>query len=73
MTDKPQVPARQSDESASESLEAAAVAAISQGWMHSPVTLDLPGGRLTIEWEGPGRSVIMTGPAMRVYEGQVRL
>ena len=52
---------------------AAAVAAISQGWMNSPVTLDLPGGRLTIEWEGPGHSVIMTGPAMRVYEGQVRL
>ena len=52
---------------------AAAVAAILQGWMHTPVTLDLPGGRLTIEWEGPGHSVIMTGPAMRVYEGQVRL
>ncbi|KTC35404.1 MULTISPECIES: diaminopimelate epimerase [Pseudomonas] len=52
---------------------AAAVAAISQGWMDSPLLLDLPGGRLSIEWAGPGHSVIMTGPAVRVFEGQVRL
>ncbi|AIR88998.1 diaminopimelate epimerase [Pseudomonas cremoricolorata] len=52
---------------------AAAVAAISQGWMDSPVHLDLPGGRLHIEWSGPGMPVRMTGPAVRVYEGQVRL
>ena len=52
---------------------AAAVAAIRQGWMESPVQLELPGGRLSIEWAGPGRPVIMTGPAMRVYEGQIRL
>lgn len=52
---------------------AAAVAAIRQGWMESPVQLELPGGRLSIEWAGPGRPVIMTGPAVRVYEGQIRL
>jgi diaminopimelate epimerase len=52
---------------------AAAVAAISQGWMDSPVTIDLPGGRLSIEWAGPGKPVLMTGPAVRVFEGQVRL
>ncbi|WP_213878214.1 diaminopimelate epimerase [Pseudomonas sp. dw_358] len=52
---------------------AAAVAAISQGWMDSPVSIDLPGGRLCIEWGGPGQPVLMTGPAVRVYEGQVRL
>lgn len=52
---------------------AAAVAAISQGWMDSPVSLDLPGGRLSIEWAGPGKPVMMTGPAVRVYEGQIRL
>ncbi len=52
---------------------AAAVAAISQGWMDSPLLIDLPGGRLSIEWEGPGKPVIMTGPAVRVFEGQVRL
>jgi diaminopimelate epimerase len=52
---------------------AAAVAAISQGWMDSPLLIDLPGGRLSIEWAGPGHPVLMTGPAVRVYEGQVRL
>ena len=52
---------------------AAAVAAIRQGWMDSPVQLELPGGKLSIEWAGPGQPVMMTGPAMRVYEGQVRL
>jgi len=52
---------------------AAAVAAIAQGWMDSPLTLDLTGGRLSIEWAGEGHPVIMTGPAVRVYEGQVRL
>ncbi|PVZ10427.1 MULTISPECIES: diaminopimelate epimerase [unclassified Pseudomonas] len=52
---------------------AAAVAAIAQGWMDSPVELELPGGRLTLEWAGPGQPVMMTGPAARVFEGQVRL
>jgi len=52
---------------------AAAVAAIRQGWMDSPVQIDLPGGRLSIEWAGPGQPVMMTGPAVRVFEGQVRL
>jgi diaminopimelate epimerase len=52
---------------------AAAVAAIRQGWMDSPVQIELPGGRLSIEWAGPGQPVMMTGPAARVYEGQVRL
>lgn len=52
---------------------AAAVAAIRQGWMDSPVQLELPGGKLSIEWAGPDQSVMMTGPAVRVYEGQVRL
>src|SRR5690606_38891357 len=52
---------------------AAAVAAIRQGWMDSPVQIDLPGGRLSSEWAGSGQPVIMTGPAVRVFEGQVRL
>ena len=52
---------------------AAAVAAIRQGWMDSPVQLELPGGKLSIEWAGAGQPVMMTGPAVRVYEGQIRL
>jgi diaminopimelate epimerase len=52
---------------------AAAVAAIRQGWMDSPLQLELPGGKLCIEWAGAGQPVMMTGPAARVYEGQIRL
>ncbi len=52
---------------------AAAVAAISQGWMDSPLQIELPGGKLSIEWAGSGQPVMMTGPAVRVYEGHVRL
>ncbi|MCJ8170543.1 diaminopimelate epimerase [Atopomonas sediminilitoris] len=52
---------------------AAAVAGIQQGALQSPVEITLPGGTLTLEWAGPGHSVMMTGPASRVYEGQIRL
>jgi diaminopimelate epimerase len=52
---------------------AAAVAAIRQGWMDSPLQLELPGGKLCIEWAGDGQPVMMTGPAVRVYEGQIRI
>jgi diaminopimelate epimerase len=39
------------------------------GWLDEHVTVDLPGGRLTIDWPGPGENLWMTGPAVRVYEG----
>ncbi|HYQ39712.1 MAG TPA: diaminopimelate epimerase [Pseudomonas sp.] len=52
---------------------AAAVAGIRHGWLASPVQIELPGGTLSIEWAGPGQPVLMTGPAVRVFEGQVRL
>jgi diaminopimelate epimerase len=52
---------------------AAAVAGIRLGLLDSPVQIDLPGGRLQIEWGGPGQPVLMTGPATRVYEGQIRV
>ncbi|SDU36478.1 diaminopimelate epimerase [Halopseudomonas salegens] len=52
---------------------AAAVAGIRQGLLQSPVKVDLPGGQLLIEWAGPGKPVLMTGPATRVYEGQIRV
>ena len=52
---------------------AAAVAGIRRGLLQSPVTIRLPGGNLKIEWAGPGQPVMMTGPANRVYEGQIRV
>ncbi|HET7687245.1 MAG TPA: diaminopimelate epimerase [Candidatus Macondimonas sp.] len=35
------------------------------------VAVDLPGGRLRIQWAGPGEPVWMTGPALHVFDGQV--
>ncbi|WP_150304437.1 diaminopimelate epimerase [Pseudomonas saliphila] len=52
---------------------AAAVAGIRMGLLDSPVDIVLPGGTLHISWDGDGRPVMMTGPASRVYEGQVRV
>lgn len=52
---------------------AAAVAGIRLGHLVSPVSIQLPGGALHIEWAGPGQPVMMTGPATRVYEGQIRV
>lgn len=52
---------------------AAAVTAIARGWMDSPLSIELPGGRLRIEWAGAQLPVMMTGSATRVFEGQIRL
>lgn len=52
---------------------AAAVAGIRLGHLTSPVSVQLTGGTLHIEWAGPGQPVLMTGPATRVYEGQIRV
>lgn len=52
---------------------AAVVAGIRMGQLTSPVTIELPGGALSIAWAGPGQPVFMTGPATRVYEGQIRV
>lgn len=52
---------------------AAAVTAIQNGWMESPVHLQLLGGKLTIEWAGGNNAVFMTGNAVSVYEGKIQL
>lgn len=49
---------------------ACAVAAIARGLADSPVHVDVPGGRLTIEWDGRGRA-FMTGEAVRVFETEL--
>lgn len=51
---------------------ATAVAAIKQKRVSSPVSVSLPGGTLTIEWE-PGGTIIMRGPATHVFSGTVCL
>ncbi|MEJ6612638.1 MAG: diaminopimelate epimerase [Porticoccus sp.] len=52
---------------------AAVVAGQLQGLLESPVTVNLTGGSLTIEWLGDGHPVIMTGPASSVYQGQINV
>jgi len=52
---------------------AAAVAGIRLGRLQSPVHVRLPGGTLQIEWAGGNAPVFMTGPATRVFEGQIRV
>ncbi len=52
---------------------AAVVAGQLRGLLDTPVTVHLPGGTLQIEWAGGESSVIMTGPATTVYEGQIYL
>ena len=52
---------------------AAAVTGIRRGWLANPVRVSLPGGDLLIEWLGQGQPVMMTGPAVTVFRGQIRL
>lgn len=52
---------------------AAVCVGIDQGRLQSPVKVTLPGGELDIRWAGGEESVLMSGPAVRVYEGTVAL
>jgi diaminopimelate epimerase len=51
---------------------AAVVSGQLRGWLEPGVTVSLPGGELTIDWDGKS-SVRMTGPAVTVYDGRVNL
>ncbi len=50
---------------------AAVVAGIKQGWLDPVVVAHLNGGDLRIEWQGEGHPILMTGPAAKVFEGQI--
>ena len=52
---------------------AAVVSGCRQGLLSSPVEVQVRGGRLSIEWQGDGTPVLMTGPATTVYEGTLEL
>lgn len=41
------------------------------GLLWPNVRVELPGGELTIHWAGEGESVMMTGPAITVFEGWI--
>jgi len=52
---------------------AAVVIGIEHNLLDHTVSVDLPGGTLTINWSGRGEPVLMTGPAISVFEGQIAL
>jgi diaminopimelate epimerase len=52
---------------------AAAVAGIRRGLLDSPVRVTTRGGDLTIAWAGLGQPVMMTGPAVTVFTGEIEL
>jgi|TARA_B110000977_G_scaffold46136_1_gene62733 diaminopimelate epimerase len=52
---------------------AAAVAAIQQQLVDSPVTVHLTRGSLKIDWKGSGHPLIMSGPAKTVFHGRIRI
>ena len=52
---------------------AAVVAGIRQGLLDNKVDVEARGGRLTIEWAGGNSTVLMTGPAQTVFEGDIEL
>jgi len=52
-----------------------ACAAVALGRRHGPlaeeVRVDAPGGRMIVQWPGPGEPVWLTGPAETAFTGQV--
>jgi len=52
---------------------AAAVAGIARGLLDSPVRVDARGGQLAISWAGEGQPVLLTGPAVTVFEGEMEI
>ncbi len=52
---------------------AAVVTGIRRDLLDSPVRVTTRGGDLTIAWGGPGRPVLMSGPAVTVFTGEIEL
>lgn len=52
---------------------AAVVSGIRRGLLDTSVQVATHGGVLSISWEGEGKPVMMTGPAITVFEGEINL
>ena len=52
---------------------ATAVAAAFAGLCGPEADVIMDGGTLHISWQGPGKRLLMTGPATRVYDGEIDL
>ena len=44
-----------------------------RGWLGACVSVTLPGGELTVDWDGEGRPIWLTGPTQRAFEGKFEL
>ncbi len=44
-----------------------------RGWLRAEVAVDVPGGRLAVEWQGEGEPIWLSGPAATVFEGHAEL
>jgi diaminopimelate epimerase len=52
---------------------AAVVTGIERGLLQSPVTVQARGGTLEISWDGHNSPVMLAGPAVTVFEGEISL
>ncbi len=79
VVDRHQVKLRVFERGAGETLAcgtgacAAVVAGISLGLLDSPVSVTTRGGELSIAWQGGDSPVMLTGPAVSVFEGTVEI
>jgi diaminopimelate epimerase len=44
-----------------------------RGWLADEVQVDVPGGRLAVEWQGRGTPIWLTGPTATVFEGHLQI
>ncbi len=79
IVDRQQIKLRVFERGAGETLAcgtgacAAAVAGIRRGLLDSPVKVSTRGGELSIAWQGEGSPVMLTGPAVSVFEGEIEI
>jgi diaminopimelate epimerase len=79
ITDRQRVNLRVFERGAGETLAcgtgacAAVVAGIRRGLLDSPVLVNTRGGELAIAWAGEGSPVMLTGPAVSVFEGEMEI
>lgn len=52
---------------------AAAVSGIKRHLLTTPVKVDMTGGSLSINWKGDTNPVMMKGPAVTIYEGDIEI
>ncbi len=43
------------------------------GLLKEEVQVDARGGRMIVRWDGPGKALWLTGPAVKVFEGKVEI